>query len=278
MGDLMERAQEVARITGERQAAAAAWAEKRGLPALCPRDPERCRGQVDVALRDIGMESEHGDWPVVTQTTSTACPFEGEGRCPHWQARQRAQMLRHLANLGFSREAQEPSWERVPAEFREPAQLYCRTLGERLKAGQGLTLGADTGAGKTCVLALIAWAARAVGTHYTTAHRLYRTLDRSWEQGEALDMLRHCPLLLLDDLGAEVPTPRAAAEFHDLLDWRTGEHLATCVTTNLFREQLEADPRLQRIFSRLSVRNAWLESTAETQRVPLDWRTAWGAE
>jgi hypothetical protein len=73
--------------------------------------------------------------------------------------RARAEARGYLYQLGFEDAALAPTWGRIPDEFRARLQAYTRGLQEYVDAGQGVYLGGQTGAGKTCALGLIALAA-----------------------------------------------------------------------------------------------------------------------
>ena len=66
---------------------------------------------------------------------------------------------------------------------------------------------------------------------------------------ERFDEIRDAPLLILDDLGTESPTPWAVEKLYQLLNARYNAQLPTVITTNKRLEDLEP-----RIGSRLAVR------------------------
>lgn len=267
---LMERTEALARLAAQRNEAARAWAREAGPEGLCPPRPEQCEGVVTVPLEVIE--------PSATGELAISCPFEEEDVCPHKGDRRRQSAQRRLRALGFSERALTPTWQRVPEDIRRPLQVYSRSIGTRIERGEGLIIGGDTGAGKTCALALLAVAARGWTTEYWTAHGLYRLLERRFEREGEAAVLEECALLLIDDLGTEAVTARAAAELHDVMDRRTGDRRSTVVTTNVTAEELrERRPDLARMFSRLEELSPWLQTAATTQRTRADWRT-WEVE
>jgi len=266
LSDLIERTQELARLAGEREVAAVVWARGRGAEELCPPHPERCNGVVTVPLEAIETSA--------TGELEIMCPFEADGTCPHKGERRRQGFQRYLRNLGFSERALTPTWQRVPKDILQPVKLYARSIDTRIERGEGLIIGGDTGAGKTCSLALLAIAAKGWAVEYRTAHGLYRLLERRFEREAEAAALEQCALLLIDDLGTEAVTARAAAELHDVMDRRTGDRRSTVVTTNVTAEELrERRPDLARMFSRLEELSPWLQTAATTQRTQADWRT-----
>lgn len=55
---------------------------------------------------------------------------------------------------------------------------------------------------------------------------------------EGADSIRRCPMLVLDDLGQEVPTRFAVSELYGLVDHRYGMELPTVVTSQFTRGDL----------------------------------------
>ena len=266
----------IAEVMQGRWERAEEWVAATPAPGICPRNPATCDGTVHVRLSDIGEEGD-GLLPV-------DCPHDGTTRCPAAQER----AARRLLELGFVRRVATPTWERVPADIRRVAKLYADTIATRVGRGQGLIIGGDTGAGKTATLALIASAAldARLEVVYLSAHRVFRYMDRAFENEDRLVEIAGCDLLLIDDLGTEVRSARAQSEFHDFMDARTGGRRSTCVTTNVLREELqgrEDDPAragrvdLRRVLDRLCELNPWLETMHQSQRQAADWQE-WEAD
>lgn len=72
--------------------------------------------------------------------------------------------------------------------------------------------------------------------------------------GELFDRLKNTPLLVLDDLGAESPTPWAQEKLFQLLDHRYLLRLPTVITTNKPIEAIEARIRSRLVDHQLVVR------------------------
>jgi DNA replication protein DnaC len=63
--------------------------------------------------------------------------------------------------------------------------------------------------------------------------------DREGGFGSRFEDVRNTPLLILDDLGIESPTPWAIEKLYQLLNHRYNAHLPTVITTNHDLEELE---------------------------------------
>lgn len=120
------------------------------------------------------------------------------------------------------------------------------------------------GGGKTHLLAAIAQTVQGAGSSaiFVTAPDLLDLLRAGYDQSDfgyeaRLEQFRTVAVLLLDDLGAEAPTPWAAEKLFQLLNHRYNWGLPTVLATNFPLKALE--PRLR---SRLSER-------ALVQHVPL---------
>lgn len=74
-----------------------------------------------------------------------------------------AALPQYLTDLGFPADNCLPSWERVPADYAAHAREYSDALQANVASRTGLFMGSPLGAGKTCVMALVALAARERG-------------------------------------------------------------------------------------------------------------------
>ncbi|MBI3359666.1 MAG: ATP-binding protein [Chloroflexi bacterium] len=63
------------------------------------------------------------------------------------------------------------------------------------------------------------------------------------EYDDLFDQVRHAPLLILDDLGAESPTTWAQEKLYQIFNYRYNEQLPTVITSNMELDRL--DPRLR---------------------------------
>ena len=120
-----------------------------------------------------------------------------------------------------------------------------------------LVLAGGYGSGKTHLAAGIAHAARGQGlsTHFAVAPDLLDHLRATYaptspvSYDAVFEGIRTVDLLVLDDLGAEAPTPWAAEKLYQLLNYRYIYRLPTVVTTNRDLDVLEG-----RLASRLGDR------------------------
>jgi len=117
-----------------------------------------------------------------------------------------------------------------------------------------LILRGDTGTGKTHLAAAIAHAcvAQGVATIFATVPDLLDNLRAAYapqseiSYDQKFDQMANVRLLVLDDLGAESPTPWAQEKLYQLIDHRYNKHLPTIVTTNISPSMMS-----ERIASRL---------------------------
>ncbi len=129
----------------------------------------------------------------------------------------------------------------------------CRAFAE--KPENWLLLIGGYGCGKTHLAAAIANHALANGQPalFLNTPDLLDFLRETFAPNSAttysdrFEEIRTAPLLILDDLGTESPTPWAVEKLYQLLNFRYNAHLPTVVTTNKRVEDLEG-----RIASRLS--------------------------
>ena len=112
-----------------------------------------------------------------------------------------------------------------------------------------LTLIGGTGTGKTHLSAAAAAARLDAGdvVAFTVVPELLDVLRRAYGLGEAasdglFDELCSAPILVLDDLGAQVTTEWAAERVYQLIATRYVQRLPTLITTNLELDDL--DPRI----------------------------------
>ncbi len=189
-------------------------------------------------------------------------------------------MTEKLKNMKFPEAALGATWDRVPPEFREGLGVYCKTIGQRVRRGEGLILGGNVGAGKSCCLALIALAffqADDLGSGAWVAYRRAYDLMQSLvdpKPNDNRETVYTVELLLIDDWGTEGQDWRGPAAFNNLVDVRWGNRLATCVTTNLSLAQIAERPELARILDRWRERMDLLRTEAKSQRQPAsyhDW-------
>ena len=139
------------------------------------------------------------------------------------------------ARLGFS-----------PRSVMEKTYQNCRryALGFTMKAGNLLFSG-NTGLGKTFLSACIARSVADQGFSvvYESAGHLFSALEKArFENNEenrrAAAKYRECDLLILDDLGTELPGQFVTAALYSLVNDRLLENKPTIISTNLSEEEL----------------------------------------
>jgi len=223
--------------------------------ALCPTDRETCDGLVPIQAFMLRCPLRHTD-------------------CPHIENRATFAREQYRKETRIPIDARHPEFDRLPDDIYDGVKLYCETIPERVRAGDGLLLLGDVGVGKTCALSLIALAAAEAYVEnmvYIHMADLFGLLHR----GDDTEFYFRADLLLLDDLGVEYSEPWALAEWHRLIEHRHGERLSTCVTSNMSAEQMSTSPNMRRIFDRLRERNVCIATDAQNQRRKMtveDWR------
>ena len=139
------------------------------------------------------------------------------------------------ARLGFS-----------PRSVMEKTYQNCRryALGFTMKSGNLLFSG-NTGLGKTFLSACIARSVADQGFSvvYESAGHLFTALEKArFENNEenrrAAAKYRECDLLILDDLGTELPGQFVTAALYSLVNDRLLENKPTIISTNLSEEEL----------------------------------------
>ena len=139
------------------------------------------------------------------------------------------------ARLGFS-----------PRSVMEKTYQNCRryAMGFSMKAGNLLFSG-NTGLGKTFLSACIARcvADQGFSVVYESAGHLFSALEKArFENNEenrrAAAKYRECDLLILDDLGTELPGQFVTAALYSLVNDRLLENKPTIISTNLSEEEL----------------------------------------
>jgi len=162
-------------------------------------------------------------------------------------------LARFVGRLGRAGEHSWDNWQSRP-ELVAQVQDLCawrRTpWAVCLHAGCGAT---NLGAGKTHALIATAreWIIRGAGPKY---HVVADIVDRNRraigdESVSVPDVESWDDLVLLDDLGAEAPTPYAAEIVDRIMDERYGREYPTLIATNLSLAELER--RYRRVADRL---------------------------
>jgi len=183
----------------------------------------------------------------------------------------------YLARLGFPRENWEPEWSRLPEGWAARTRAYHLDLPRYVNSGIGMILSGLRGSGKSCLLALLARAAKKheIDCAYVLDGRtlLYQCqlIDRKQEAragaydalGEDTDLRKHwpherTPLVLLDDLdyipaGGYDPERNAWDVIGAYIYARMARGLATCIAANLTPDGLLGKPGMDRVEDRATV-------------------------
>lgn len=121
---------------------------------------------------------------------------------------------------------------------------YCRSYAEDFSpASPSLLLRGPTGTGKTHVSLAITRLAAERGFYavYGPTQQLLHQLEKEHfgrADGNSEDMMTECDLLVLDDLGAEFPSPFYTSCLYNLINTRMLAGLPTIISTNLSARQL----------------------------------------
>jgi DNA replication protein DnaC len=156
-----------------------------------------------------------------------------------------------------------------PPEAAEAVRDFAEHLETWLAEGMGLTLAGDVGTGKTHVaVGLVKLACGlGIGARFLTMAELLGAIKATYDQERAaarrrsgvkatgetdlLDALAGLPLLALDDLGSENPTPWVRDRLYTLINRRYLGRRPTIVTTNLSLDALAerlGEPTVSRLW------------------------------
>ena len=124
---------------------------------------------------------------------------------------------------------------------------FARNYAERFPDGpQNLLFQGGTGLGKTFLSACVARvvASKGFSVCYDTASSVIgsfeaQKFDRSEQADVRVRRMLSCDLLILDDLGTEMPTPLADSALYTLVNTRLVEGRKTIISTNLSYDQME---------------------------------------
>jgi len=137
------------------------------------------------------------------------------------------------------------------------AKRYVAKWDKMYRQNIGLLMWGNTGNGKTFAAACIANALidEGVPVLMTGFAKLLNALTGLYpgERIEYLDSLKHYPLLILDDLGAERDTSFALEQVYAVIDARYKQHKPLIVTTNMTLAEMQKPKNMdyQRIYDRV---------------------------
>jgi len=144
----------------------------------------------------------------------------------------------------------DPATGRVPREVMRKVSEACRRYAENFSdASPNLLFQGGTGLGKTYLSACIARvvAGRGFSVCYDTAAAALENYERAkflrdTEEGAAaavrIKRMESCDLMILDDLGTEMPTPMGQSALYTLVNSRLINGKKTIISTNFSNEEL----------------------------------------
>ena len=222
---------------------------------VCGPYPEQCFGAMDIDF-----------------VSDVPCPLDLKGDCPYATARERYRRHRYLKALGFGERAWDPRIEAVEESVQYAVQTYCDNIAQRINDGIGLLITGPVGVGKTCIQALVAWAAAGWAVPrpslvYASSRKLFMSLaSDQTDMASLAAQAARADLLLLDDFGVEGLTgwkkSAGIAAFHELIDTRWHKHRATVLASNQSLEELGRNREFKRAIDRLRQCAAEIEVSA----------------
>ena len=143
--------------------------------------------------------------------------------------------------LDYYSDAYDPQFGGSPRRIMEKNLKHCRTFAATFSQNSGnLLFVGGTGLGKTFLAASIARevADRGCSVCYETASRLFSKLERAKFSGDEearreAEKYTECDLLIIDDLGTEMPGQFVTAALYGLLNDRLIAGRSMVITTNL---------------------------------------------
>lgn len=153
----------------------------------------------------------------------------------------------------------------LDAKHTALAKEYVKRWPEMLKKSRGLILYGDTGTGKTYLASCIANALLSKGIAVCVASLpdLIDALLRG--NAEALSVIKTCPLLVLDDLGAESESQFRIEKTFQIINARVQSNLPMIITTNILYSEMHTECGIsrRRIYQRIISRCIPVEMTVE---------------
>ena len=150
--------------------------------------------------------------------------------------------------LDFYPDRIDPKYGRSSRAVMEKTYQTCRQYAANFSALSGnLLFSGDTGLGKTFLSACIAKEVAAHGhsVMYESAPQLFTKLEKARFHGDEAaqqecDKYSACDLLIIDDLGTEMPGNFTTTALYSLINDRILRGLATIISTNLPTDSLDS--------------------------------------
>jgi len=243
--DFLARTLEMRHIAVLRDQRLAALAADGPSDQLCS---PRCEGVVQIAV------------PGYEGCYAATCPFHATATCPQESRRLQAADREFLAELYHGKElpAQQATRAGLTETLRAGVGRWIDTAPRRLQQGSGLIISGKRRTGKTCACTPLALAAHAAGASccFVKSSRAFDELN-DWQMH--LDRLDpDAKFLFWDDWFMDHREPRGLSRFFEIMDERTTSGLCTFFTTNLTRNEIEADATHERFLARMLERNLWI--------------------
>lgn len=213
-------------------------------------------------LRSLGHEADWLD-PIVSCKKCGDSGVYGGGVCDCLKKLYNAELTR---DVGVLLQNGDESFEKFDLSLYEgAARETMKSVFEIAKnyadhfspASGNLLFQGGTGLGKTFLSACVARvvAQKGFSVCYDSASAVIaafeaQKFDRSEEADARVRRMLACDLMILDDLGTEMPTPFADSALYTLINTRLNEGKNTIISTNLGYDELERRYTAQ-IFSRL---------------------------
>ena len=148
--------------------------------------------------------------------------------------------------LDYYPERVDPTFGVSPRKIMERTLETCRQYAMHFEPDLGnLLFVGGTGLGKTFLSACIADAVvdKGYSVAYESAPRLFAKLEKdrfdpSEESRGEVARLQNCDLLIIDDLGTELPGGFVTAALYSLISQRLTENKAMIISTNLINEEI----------------------------------------
>ncbi len=210
-------------------------------------------------LHQAGL-SEHREGPMCRQCSDTG--YVGEKMCACLEALCQEEQRKELTSLlsqnvtfdDFSLEyyptAVNPATGLSPRRQMELIYETCVNYASHFvpKRGKNLLMSGEPGLGKTFLSACIARevVSRGYSVVYDTAIHVFACLEKQKfgggtpEDSRMAERVMECDLLILDDLGTEMPTAFIAPALYSVINGRLMEEKPTIISTNFNIQQLSA--------------------------------------